>query len=541
MKYSRVLFWVVIGLAFVLRFWQLGNVPGSVSNDEAAYIYSGYSIWETGRDIAGVKFPLSINLDNSFSPVPVYIIAPFVGIFELNAFWGRLPFAFAGFGSLILFYFIVRMLLKERIALFATFSFTISPWHLHLSRTTLDAVFALFFFLVGFYLFLKFYKKGSILWSFPAFLLSFYSYHGTKLFLVIFIAFLLWYFRESILKRKKELGIFIFLCILMIGSFHYISKTQNVSRQQIFFWSDMIEPTTTVNKDREQSTAPQFLRKIFSNKPIHLARRARENYLEAFSPEYLFLYGEQSGVSAQYGTTQRGVLYIVELPLLIIGLYYLFSKKKSVFWLIFGGLLIAPLPSAFTGDRSYVIRSIMMLPFLMTFIGAGIYSFMEFALSKRFIYRFGLVSGLGGLYCFLLSLYLYQYYFRYPTYASEAWFYSTKEVTEYLGKNKDKYENVSITYGTPMILPAYGFYNKTDPEKIQYAWADFKNRKFDGINYVDKCIGNAGGTDDPNNFLPKDSLYIVPYDCYPVVHPAFTIQDRGEVLQTRWKVFIRKK
>lgn len=540
MKYSRVLFWIVIILAFILRFWQLGNIPESASNDEAAYIYSGYSIWETGRDIAGVKFPLSINLDNSFSPVPVYIIAPFVGIFELNAFWGRLPFALAGFGSVVIFYFIVRELLKERIALLATFAFAISPWHLHLSRTTLDAVLALFFFLLGFYIFLKTYKKGSILWSFPSFFLAFYSYHGTKLFLLLFIPFLVWCFKEPILKRKKELGVFIALCLLMIGSFYYVSKTQQVTRQQVFFWNDKVEPAKVVNKEREQSDAPQLLKKVFSNKVLYFGRRARENYLEAFSPEYLFMYGEQSGVSTQYGTTERGVLYLIELPLLLFGAYYLFSKKRTVFWLILGGLLLAPLPSAFTGDRSFVIRSIMMLPFLMIIVGSGIYAFILFAHSKKDIYRYGLLGGLMAAYGLFVTLYLYQYYFRYPTYSSESWFYSTKEISDYLGQNKGKYKNVSITYGTPMILPAYGFYNKTDPAKIQYAWADFQNRKFDGITYVHVCPGDSKGPADPNVFLPPSSMYVVPYDCYPYAKPAFTIQDRGEVLQTRWRIFIKQ-
>jgi 4-amino-4-deoxy-L-arabinose transferase-like glycosyltransferase len=171
-KYSRWFLVAIFALAFVLRFWQLGNVPASISNDEAAYIYSAYSIWKTGSDIAGHHLPLSINLDNSFSPVPVYVIAPFVGLFDLNAFWGRFPFALMGFLSVVLLYFIVKQLLNERIALFSAFAFAVSPWHLQLSRSTLDGISGLFFFLLGFCVFLKKYKNGSILWSLPLFMIA---------------------------------------------------------------------------------------------------------------------------------------------------------------------------------------------------------------------------------------------------------------------------------------------------------------------------------------------------------------------------------
>jgi hypothetical protein len=53
---------LVIFLAVLLRVWQLGNIPASITNDEAGYIYSSYSIWRTGHDVAGKLFPLSINL-----------------------------------------------------------------------------------------------------------------------------------------------------------------------------------------------------------------------------------------------------------------------------------------------------------------------------------------------------------------------------------------------------------------------------------------------------------------------------------------------
>src|SRR6185312_9145899 len=109
-----ILLILIIVFALALRVWQLNTLPFGVENDEVSYIYSAYTVWQTGgHDIAGKFLPLSINLDSSLSPVPVYITAPFVGLFGLSPLTGRLPFALAGVGSVILVYFLAKVLFKN--------------------------------------------------------------------------------------------------------------------------------------------------------------------------------------------------------------------------------------------------------------------------------------------------------------------------------------------------------------------------------------------------------------------------------------------
>jgi 4-amino-4-deoxy-L-arabinose transferase-like glycosyltransferase len=93
MKRHTIFLVLIMLLASILRLWQLGNIPNGITNDESGYMYSAYSIWKTGHDVSGRLFPLSFNLDNSFSPVYIYATAPFVGILGLNPFIGRLPYA----------------------------------------------------------------------------------------------------------------------------------------------------------------------------------------------------------------------------------------------------------------------------------------------------------------------------------------------------------------------------------------------------------------------------------------------------------------
>lgn len=199
---TNSIFILIIVLAVFLRLYQLGKVPLGITNDEAGCIYSSYSIWRTGHDLAGNFFPLSFNLDNSFSPVAVYLLTPFVGLFGLSPFAGRLPFALAGIGSVILIYFIVKYLFNNRgIALASMFVMAVSPWHLQVSRAGSDAVLVVLLVLLGTYLFMKGLKGGGgVLWSIPFFILAFYTYHATKVFLVFYIPFLIFFYRKSYSK-----------------------------------------------------------------------------------------------------------------------------------------------------------------------------------------------------------------------------------------------------------------------------------------------------------------------------------------------------
>ena len=49
---------LILILAAVLRFYQLGQNPPSLDWDETAHGYNAYSILKTGRDEYGYKFPL---------------------------------------------------------------------------------------------------------------------------------------------------------------------------------------------------------------------------------------------------------------------------------------------------------------------------------------------------------------------------------------------------------------------------------------------------------------------------------------------------
>lgn len=535
---------LIIFIASALRLFQLGMVPSGITNDEAGIIYSAYSIAKTHTDILGNFLPLSFQIDNSFSPTYIYITAPFVNTLGISPFSGRLPFAIMGILSVLLLYLIANEVFHNKsIALLSSLVLAISPWHIQITRAAYDAPVAMFFFLLGIYIFIIRSNKGNITWSLPFFFLGFYSYHATKVLFIPLILLLIFFYKDMLLKRKKGLIFFSLGIVFTLVSFVYVTKTQKVTRQEIFLGStsDLKKAADMVNWERKINNAPFFIQQLFSNKPLYYLRVIRENYLESFSPHFLFLYGEVGGLAGIYGTLFRGTMYIIELPLLFLGFAFLIKKKeKNISYLLLSLLLIAPFPSALTFDKSFVMRNSMMLPFLSIIVGCGIYYFFHLLRKQKRIISFFIITIFLLIYGFLVTEYIYQYYFRYSIYGAESWFTSNRDLSIYIEKNKSKYQNIIVITKGNMFLLQYGVYNKTNPKIIQSIWNRQGSKQIENVLFADGCIDTHGEIFNPKKYLKSSTLYIVPDECHKNTLPSDTIKDLGEPLRTIWKIYINE-
>lgn len=538
----KVLLLAVILLAAFLRFYQLGNIPYGSSDDEALYIYSSYTIWHTGRDIQGMFLPLSFNANSfsSISPVPVYLTAPFVGILGISLFSGRLLSILLGVGSVFLLFLLTNYLFKNKwIGIIAALLFAISPWALQLGRTALEPNYVSFFYLLGIYIFITNVKNNKFLWSLIPFALAFYSYHATKVFFVLLIPILLLIYRKELLLRKKQLSLFLIGLLIIFASFLFVTKYQNISRQNdINIFSDPMA-AKQVDNERQLTTAPWILRSVFSNKPLYYLRILRENYLQAFSTNFLFLYGETGGGSLGSQSDNiyfRGELYVIEFPLLLFGLYKLFAgKNKFARNLLILLLLVGPIPSTFTLDRNYVSRCYMMLPVLLVIISLGLYYLIEKILTFNKYYKAIFLSSLLIVYSFLFTEYFYQYFYRWPVYGAEAWNASTRDVVSYINSHKSAYKNIFISNSSTHFLIQYAMFSKIDPKLVQKIQNDDPIR-LGNITIFPICLHDGYGKIE--DFLPKSSLYIssVSYCNYTSI-PSARIVDKAEPLHKIWNIY----
>ncbi len=534
---NKIFLIILIIISSILRLWQLGNIPYGMANDEVSYIYSAYTVWQTGgHDIHGNFLPLSFNVDSSLSPVPVYITAPFVGILGLSPFSGRLPFALLGVGSIILVYLLAKKVLQnETTAFISGLVLSLSPWHLLLTRSTWDGVSALFFFLLGIYLFIIGIKKTNILWSLPAFLLAFYSYHATKVFFLFIIPFLLiLYFKELRKKRLEIIGVMLFYFITL-ASFILLIRVQGITRQNELIWSDVKSMTPiikTVSYQREKNSAPSVAKSIYSNKPIQLGITVLDQYLGAFSPQYLFINGDIGSVTG-YGYFLGGVMYMIDLPLLLIGIYFILRNKNiSLQAFVLGSLFIAPLPAAFASTRTYIIRTIMMLPFLSIIVGVGIYSLI--ASFKNKFYTNIFIGFIVIVYIFCFTRFLYQYAFAFSTYGGEFWNKSNRQVSEYIISNKVKYQTIKVFSANNKTLLQYAMFSKADPGQFKNAWERKGLKQLGGITFDDDCPPSS---DNLKTMMPKNSIFIVNASCLTKENTDKTIVDSLEPLRIIWNIY----
>ena len=187
---NKIALIVIILLAVSLRFFKLSEVPPAISWDEAAVGYNAWTIANFGQDEYGNGFPLMFKSFGEYkNPVDIYATALSVKLFGLSEFSTRLPVALFGVFNVILLFFLTKALLNNNlIALAAAFFLSISPMNIHFSHFNHEANLALFFFMLGFYLFMLTIKgKKFLLFAFICFILSFFSYNAPKMFIPVFI------------------------------------------------------------------------------------------------------------------------------------------------------------------------------------------------------------------------------------------------------------------------------------------------------------------------------------------------------------------
>jgi hypothetical protein len=395
----------------------------------------------------------------------------------------------------------------------------------------------MFFFLLGIYIFIKNLEKGNVNWSLPVFFLAFHSYNGTKVFFIFLIPIILLINGGILFKKRSELLVFLGGIFLVLSSYFLVAKTETaVSRNNVFIWNNPNIATNAVNWERDKNTAPYILREVFSNKPLYFLRVIRENYLEAFSSQFLFLYGDTGPGGDLLSLHGRGQLYFIELPLLIIGLLYLLGQKnKFLRNFIFLFLLISPLPSTFTIDKSYVTRSIMMLFPLAILVGCGLYQVINFFSTYKRCQKLLMIGSFVIIYLFFFIFYLYQYFYRYPIYGDEVWFGSNRRLSNFINETGKNYNRILIANARTMFILQYAIYTQIPPETIQKTWMMPSPKRINSMYLLEKCINNGWG--NPNTFLEKNTMYIVSEKCHEDVIPSAMIKDFGEPLRTIWKIY----
>ncbi len=486
----KIFLLLILILSFCLRFYQLGVNPPSLTWDEASIGYNAYSILKTGADEYGNKLPLSIrSFDDYKPPLYVYLSVPSIAVFGLNEIGVRFPAAVFGFLSVVVVYFLVKEIFidwendkKEKMALLSAFFLGISPWHLQFSRAAFEGNIGLFFFLLGFLLFLKSLKdpKWAII-SMASFVLSIYSYHSFRIVAPIFVLICVFYFWKEIWKSKKY---YIMACIagIILATpvlLSFVSVSGGGSRLAMV--SSLSAPETLKNSIKEldyDKTYGDQLGSLFHNRRIVYFMTAAKGYFDHLNFDFLFFHGD-GGV--QHHAVNMGMLYLWDLPFILLGIYILISRRTKRSKLLLLMFLLAPLPAAVTTGTPHPVRAIAMEPGFSVFAALGVYKlfFEEKKIANKII-----LTIVSAFFAINFMYYLHQYYVHTPIEYGYFWQYGYKEAFADIKPLEEEYNKIIFTYKYDQPYIYYLFYNKIDPPWYQKNWNYLRNGEVERMKRV---------------------------------------------------------
>jgi len=469
---------VIILMAFVLRFYAIDRIPPSLSWDEVSIGYNAYSILKTGLDEHGKFFPIDAfaGYGDYKPPLAIYLTVPFVAIFGLTEMAVRLPSALFGTLTVLMTFFLVLELFKisknyelgtRNIALLSAALLTLSPWHINISRAGFEANIALFFIVLGAWLVLK-TRENAKYWivAWIPFVLSMYTFNSARYFVVFLSLALVWYVFPYI---KKHMGVFVIgLVIAAIAVFplvpHLISKEARLRFVEVNIFTDA--SIVEVANERIAREKNSMFANIINNRRIGYARSYLLHFFDNLQPDFLFIKGDGN---PKFSTQDVGQLYIMEAPLLIIGIFSLFIAYPKLAAFLLFWLLASIIPAATARETPHALRILNSLPTWHIFIAFGIVTVMQILQgwgkrTKSIVIIFSIA--LMAAYIFSMTYYFHNYYRHYAIEYSGEWQYGYREAIIASEKINSTYDQIVISesIGRPYMYTL--FYSKTDPREL---------------------------------------------------------------------------
>ena len=319
-----VCFFLVFALGCFLRFYHLTTLPDGLNQDEASIGYEAFSLAFYGVDRYGNPFPVYPITWGSGggSPLLIYLTALSFKLFGVSIFVLRGTVAFFGCLTLPLFYLLVKEaksslsgLQSSPTGLLGMLLLAIAPWHILLTRWTLDYGLIPFTFGLAILVLMKAARKKStglyVLASALA-ALNMYSYGSANIVIPAFLLLSVFFLMRGKILSVRQL----FLCMLMfllvcapLFLFYFI----NVCKLP-----EIITPFFSVERFRSDHTASVFL--SFSD--LFLRGEGIKNSKE------LLLYLSVGVENGEYYTYMPGywTFYVFTFPVTLIG--FVVSLKR---------------------------------------------------------------------------------------------------------------------------------------------------------------------------------------------------------------------
>ena len=496
---TKIIVTVILILGFLLRVINISNNPLSLYGDELTIVQDAYSLYKTGSDQLGNRFPLTFQMGAGRPAGYVYASIPIVAFFGPTALAVRMLSILSGLGIIALIYLLGKRLFSQKVGLCAAFIAAVSPWDIALSRGGFEAHFALFLVLLGTYFFIK-AKENTLFYLISAlsFGLTLHTYPTYKISLVLFLPLLLWY-QGGAGKKHFFAGMVVFFLLgILAFSQTFIGGSEvRFSAINVFSQEKLKEEILQkINFERTISSLPANLVPYFHNKPVEYAKVLIGNYLQNFSMDFLILHGDRN---PRHNMATMGEIYFVEIIFIFIGLLTLWQKNRKIFVFIVSWLVLAPIPTAIV-DLPHALRSSFMLPPLVIISAIG----LNFLINKKMQI---ILAVLFFVFIIQFAFFIQKLYFLAPSEYSNFWSYSAKVASGLAMQGQSKYKYIFLSDAIDSIEFAYPVYSKVDPAQVILQNKDnikignYKFKKFDNVYIghipkgdINQFVENLDGT-----------------------------------------------
>ncbi len=492
-------------MALLVRLILLDRIPLAFSHDEMGYVINAKSIFLTGKGKAGNWQISSLSpVETYLAELPTVFMAPFFSLPFSNIVNVRLLFVLLSFSLPFFLAEICFSLTKSKnAARFALIIGLFNPWIWQNGRLTFDAIFSLWFYLLGIMLYLndRYYLKITSLISF---FLGFYCYQGFKLLLLpigLFL-FIFNFFQKKVysqkLRKKWFVNLIFFVGLLSILAFYIFGQLpkQTASLQRIdnqLFLPDNPQIRSVVDHDRRLAISSSIT-PIFINKYFQFIKEICGKLMLIFGWRELFF--EISASNTSFSVYDHGIFYLIDGLLIVFGLFVLIKDKKyKILFFLTSMLVIGTIPVLVTDNIWLFFRAAFIIPFLIIFSGIG--------LNRIFIKSKKLFLFLSIIYFIFITNFAFNYFFRYPLYSAEGIFISPRILVSYLHRVSDDKKIIVFENEPEFLFTSYVFYNDLFTKKnSNIIQQNYSNKQYIMGNVtIQKCIPENFVMDEKNTYV----------------------------------------
>lgn len=477
---SKFLLAVVLLIAFLLRVYDLQNIPNGLFIDEAARGYDAFSISQTGADMFGKFLPLFPRaLDDYTAGLYTYLTVPFVYLLDLSRFSTRYAAVWVGVFTVAVAYQAICRPFGKQAALAGAALMAISPWYVLLSRIGVEwTLLGLGPMLTIVLLYRGLHRPNWLIAAGIAGGVSLYGYAPVKAFLPLLLGLFVAIYWPQFRTQKR--AAFIALGILLVLAY----------------------PVYTFSLSPEGQVRLQeisYLDKVPWSEGIALFIA---NYFAYLDPRFLF--APTSELVFVQSLRNVGLLYWFELPLIILGIFCLFrsGKRAQYFWLAW--LFIAPLGINLHIQSPKPALWLTSTPVLHSLSGAGlVYLWQAVFLPNRvttqgqiswqrgaiFLFAGGLsLAAVWNIHSMLVDLFT-----EFPVYSTVTehnwWAYDAEQAMADISRLRPAFDS-SIIH--PFDLEAivnvsgiyFAFYNRFPPRQRQAEVATYREQAWQRVGPI---------------------------------------------------------